>query len=474
VGLRGAEELTGRETQSGLSLRGLKIWVCVLGCRSNLYDGEALSAELTARGAQILDGPEGCRAAVIVSCSVTAAADKKCRQAVRRARRELARVTDKKNAGVVAVCGCWAQGVDAEEARGLGVNLLVGNRRKSALPDALESALETPEFADMRGNPDDRWDPLRLNRPILHTRAFLKVQEGCDRFCSYCVVPFLRGRPVSRPPEETLEEARRVTVSGCGEIVLTGVHLGMYGRDLEPGSSLAELVRRVSCVPGLKRLRLGSLEPFALSGDLLEALADSPVFCPHLHLPLQSGDDEILALMRRGHGADDFARLCERAREKLGEDLHIGSDVLVGFPGESEGAFRNTLALMKRAGLGRVHVFPYSPRPNTAAAALPRRVPPEALSERVSVALALGEELLTRYASRFVGHSLSVLAEGGEEARTARAALGYTRHFVSVSLERGAVPERSGREIEVLITGCAGGELKGEIRGDRGETEAER
>jgi threonylcarbamoyladenosine tRNA methylthiotransferase MtaB len=377
--------------------------------------------------------------------------------------------------GVVAVCGCWAQALDAKEARALGVNLLVGNRRKSALPDALESALEAPEFIDMRGNgsPGDRWDALRLDRPILRTRAFLKVQEGCDHFCSYCVIPFLRGRSISRPLEETLEEARRVTASGCGcgEIVLTGIHLGMYGRDSRPGegSSLAELVRRVSRVPGLKRLRLGSLEPFALDGDLLEALGDSPVFCPHLHLPLQSGDDEVLALMRRGYGADDFARLCERAREKLGGDLHISSDVLVGFPGESEGAFQNTLALMRRAGLGRVHVFPYSPRPGTAAAAFPNRVPPRVVSERVSAALALGEELLARYASRFVGRDLSVLVEGTEEARTARATLGYTRHFVSVALEKvekaeeNAAPARPGREIEVRITDCVGGELKGRL-----------
>jgi threonylcarbamoyladenosine tRNA methylthiotransferase MtaB len=429
--------------------------MCVLGCRSNLYDGEALAGELAARGAQIVDRPERCRAAVIVSCSVTAVADKKCRQAVRRARREV------EEDGVVAVCGCWAQGLDAQEARALGIDLLVGNRRKSALPDALEAALEAPGFIDMRGDLDG-WDPLKLERPILRTRAFLKVQEGCDHFCSYCVIPFLRGRSISRPLEEALEEARRLTAAGCGEIVLTGIHLGMYGRDR--GTSLAELARRVSRAPGLTRLRLGSLEPFALDDNLLEALAESPVFCPHLHLPLQSGDDGVLALMRRGYGADDFARVCGRAREKLGEDLHISSDVLVGFPGESEGAFQNTLALMRRAELGRIHVFPYSPRRGTTAAALPGGVSPQAASERASAALALGEELLTRYASRFVGRDLAVLAEG--EADAARTALGYTRHFVSVTLDRGQVPAQPGREIQVRITDCVRGELKGAIRQD--------
>jgi threonylcarbamoyladenosine tRNA methylthiotransferase MtaB len=378
----------------------------------------------------------------------------------------------------VVVCGCWAQGLDATEARDLGIDILAGNRRKSALPDALEAALEAPDFVDMRGDitesPASCWDPLKLDHPILRTRAFLKVQEGCDHFCSYCVIPFLRGRSISRPLEDALEEARRVTAAGCGEIVLTGIHLGMYGRD--SGTVLAELVRRVSRVPDLTRLRLGSLEPFALNDDLLEALADSPVFCPHLHLPLQSGDDEVLALMRRGYGADDFARICERARKKLGEDLHISSDILVGFPGESEEAFRNTLALMGRVKLGRVHVFPYSPRRGTAAAAFPGRVPPRVASERMSVALTLGEELLTRYASHFVGRDLSVLVEGaGESGMTmvkaalgSKVALGYTRHFIAVVLEERGVLRQAGREIQVRITGCVNGELNGELWGEAG------
>jgi threonylcarbamoyladenosine tRNA methylthiotransferase MtaB len=433
--------------------------MCVLGCRSNLYDGDAIAGDLVSRGAVVSEDAEGCRAAVIVSCSVTAVADKKSRQAVRRARRELDRDGKK---GIVAVCGCWAQGLDAEEAKTLGVNILVGNRRKSALPEALEAAIASKgnDLADMRQNLDgSTWDALTLNQPILRTRAFLKVQEGCDRFCSYCVIPFLRGPSTSRPLDEAVDEARRVAAAGCGEIVLTGIHLGMYGRDR--GSSLAELVRQISGIPGLSRLRLGSLEPFALDPDdgLLDALASSPVFCPHLHLPLQSGDDEVLARMRRGYTADAFARICDRAREKLGDDLHISSDVLVAFPGESEKAFRGTLASMERAGLGRVHVFPYSPRRGTLAAGFPDRVPPRTAAERVAVAMAAGEELLTRYASRFVGRDLSVLAESTEEGNVFT---GYTRNFISASVESGgAARPRAGEEAGVRITHCVKGELRG-------------
>ncbi|MDR1376577.1 MAG: MiaB/RimO family radical SAM methylthiotransferase [Synergistaceae bacterium] len=448
-----------------MGLRGVKVWMCVLGCRSNLYDGDAIAGDLAARGAAVSERPEGCRVAVIVSCSVTAVADKKCRQAVRRARRELDKNGTK---GIVAVCGCWAQGLDAQEAKELGVDILAGSRRKSALPEALEALVIDPpsraELFDMRQNSDSRtWDPLTLNRPFLRTRAFLKVQEGCDHFCSYCVIPFLRGRSVSRPLDDVLSEARRVAEAGCQEIVLTGIHLGTYGQDR--GSSLAELVRRVSGIPGLARLRLGSLEPFALDGDLLEALASSSLFCPHLHLPLQSGDDEILSRMRRGYTADAFSRICDEARRKLGDELHISSDVLVAFPGESEGAFRATLALMERVGLGRVHVFPYSPRKGTLAVGFPDRVPSRAAAERMRAAMAAGEESLARYASRFVGSDLSVLIEGpGDEKGTFT---GYTRNFISakVGLDEGEKEKeekpRAGREVLARMTDCVKGELRG-------------
>jgi threonylcarbamoyladenosine tRNA methylthiotransferase MtaB len=449
---------------------GLRIWVCVLGCRSNLYEGDAIAGELASRGAVIADTPENCQAAVIVSCSVTAAADRKCRQAVRRARREFEKFEThekhEKNGtrGIVAVCGCWAQSLPAAEARALGVDILIGSRLKHLLPGALEAAAcrrgDDREFLDIRRDvgTDGTWDSLSLARPLLRTRAFLKVQEGCDHFCTYCIIPFLRGRPVSRPLEDILEEARRVIDAGCREIVLTGIHLGAWR-----GNSLGTLVRHVSALPGLARLRLGSLEPFALDGDLLDALAESPVFCRHLHLPMQSGDDGILESMGRGYTADGFARVCERAREKLGDGLHISSDILAAFPGETESAFRATLALMERSGLGRVHVFPYSPRPGTAAARFPGRVPSNAASERVKAAAALGAELLNRYASRFVGTRLSVLAESVTESAEGEGApffTGYSRNFVAVTA-RGAAG--AGREAEVRITACVNGELRGEL-----------
>lgn len=446
MGLPGAPRSFGVTVGRTLGLRGASVWVHVLGCRSNLCEGDSLAGDLEARGARVTREPKGCSAAVIVSCSVTAEADRKCRQAVRRARRTVG--TD----GVVAVCGCWAQRAEAGEARELGVDVLVGNRRKGELTEAVEAMLrEGRSFCDLRSDlaSGRQWEELAAVRPAFHTRAFLKVQEGCDHFCSYCVIPFLRGRSTSRPAAHTRDEVLRLLDSGCTEVVLTGIHLGMYGRDT--GSSLTELVRELSPLPGLERLRLGSLEPFALSDALLEALGESPVFCPHLHLPLQSGDDAVLSRMRRGYTAGDFARVCDRARERLGADLHISSDVLVGFPGEDDAAFANTLRLMRRAGIGRAHVFPFSPRQGTPAAAFGDRVDGSVVSARAAEAAKLGDELLNAYAGRFVGRTIPVLAEGGRCA-------GYSPHFLQAAWEGEAAP---GQVVRLRVVSAAGGELRG-------------
>ncbi|MBR1418660.1 MAG: radical SAM protein, partial [Synergistaceae bacterium] len=269
----------------------IKICVKILGCRSNLYEGDYLAGELKERGAEIVNEFKNADCAVIVSCAVTHEADRKCRQLIRRARREL------KADGVLAVCGCWSQAVSAEDALSLGINILTGSRSKNILPEIIYAQLESnnKEFIDLRDNNNLnwQWEELGLNnRPLMHTRAFIKIQDGCDHFCSYCIIPFLRGRPVSRPIANIIEEVNRVVSQGCREIVLTGIHLGMYGRDIN--LNLSEVIKKLSRIKGLERLRLGSLEPFSLDENLLNALANSKIFCRHLHLPMQSGDDEIL------------------------------------------------------------------------------------------------------------------------------------------------------------------------------------
>ncbi len=399
------------------ALAGKRVAVAALGCRTNLAEAEAIASEFERRGARVVkDSP--CDAAVIVTCSVTAVADRKSRQLVYRFRRA--------NPGAcVAVCGCWAQGAAEADARRMGVSLLIGNRHKSEIPDRVAQWLENAEsgLSVLRGEMGRNWDALELERSPYYGRAFVKVQDGCDHRCTYCIVPALRGPSVSRPIKSVLAEARRCAASGQFELILTGVHLGLYGR--ENGESLAALVRELEKIDGVRRLRFGSLEPFCIGDDLLEALAESKIFCRHLHLPVQSGDDEILRRMGRGHSARDYLDLTARLRSALGEDLHISTDVMCAFPGETEEAFANTLALLKAARIGRVHGFHYSPRPGTPAADFPGQIPQAVAFDRAARLKEAGVASLAREASRWIGREVEVLFEGELRGRSQ----GYTQEY---------------------------------------------
>jgi len=396
-------------------------FIHVFGCRSSLCEGEYIAGALKSFNCEITeDINDDYNAAVIVTCSVTQEADRKCRQAVRRARKVMG------DDGVLAVCGCWAQSLDSKEAKNLGINILAGSKGKNLIPEAVIKMLNSEKiFQDLRLiSPNifdnSEWEELEINSPVLHSRAFMKIQDGCNHFCSYCVIPFLRGRPVSRPVKNIIDEIKRLIAGGVKEIIFTGIHLGLYGKDFD--FSLSKLIREVSKISELKRLRLGSLEPFCFDDDLINSLSECGAFCHHLHLPLQSGSNEILSSMRRGYTAEDFVKICEKAREKISEKIHISSDILVGFPGESEKNFLQTLDIMKKSALGRVHVFPYSERQGTIAANLPGKISHEEKISRTSQAISLGRELFNNYAKKFVNHEAEILLENNNK--------GYTRHFI--------------------------------------------
>lgn len=393
------------------------VFVHSFGCRTSLCEGEYIASSLAALGAQVTDTlASGINAAVIITCSVTQEADRKSRQLIRRSRRLLGRE------GVLAVCGCWGQTLKADTAREMGIDILAGTKGKSIVPSELVNMLGAGRgFIDIREcDITEGWEELSINYPMLHSRAFMKIQDGCNHFCTFCVIPYLRGKPSSRPINNILSEIHRLLDRGIKEVIFTGIHLGLYGRDIN--TSLSELIKIVSGINGLERIRLGSLEPFCLDDELLGALSDCEAFCPHLHLPLQSGDDEILAMMRRGYTAGDYLRVCDRVRERLGDDVNISADVLVGFPGESEGAFMNTLRVMRSAGLGRVHVFPYSERQGTIAAGMSGKITNSVKTSRASIALASGHKLQRDYAGKFIGHEVSILVERDNK--------GHSRHYI--------------------------------------------
>ena len=430
------------QSRQSMGLNGTKIYVHVFGCRTSLCEGEYISGSLMARGAEITETlSEGINAAVIVTCSVTQEADAKCRKLIRRVRRILG------HEGILAVCGCWSQNVSESTARELGIDILAGNRGKNILPDTIENMLhDSRDFIDLRAHINSwEWEELAIDYPVMHSRAFIKIQDGCNHFCTYCIIPFLRGRPVSRPTENIIAELQRMIHNGINEIILTGIHLGIYGRDIN--TSLAELIREVSKISALKRLRLGSLEPFCLDDTLLNALSECESFCHHLHLPLQSGDDEILSSMRRGYTSDEFVRVCDKARSVLGDDLHISSDILVGFPGESDNAFTRTLEAMRAAKFGRVHVFPYSRREGTIAASMTKQISHDVKVSRTSQAISLGHELYNDYVKKFMNSDVEILIETGNK--------GHTRHYIE------AICTGNDNEIvRATVKGAVNGRLK--------------
>ena len=418
--MTGAELLPKKSDPYALS--GKRVLVQALGCRTNIAEGEALMSEFARRGAETADAAPF-DVAVVVTCSITSVADRKSRQMINRFRRECP------NACVVA-CGCWAQDVSEKSAEDMGVDLLVGNRHKSEIPSLVSEWLSGHGghggggiFA-VRGKLGAQWDGLELDSSPYFGRAFIKVQDGCDHGCTYCIVPKKRGPSVSRPIADIIAEARRCAQAGHFEIILTGVHLGLFGRGT--GESLGALVEALGRVDGIKRLRFGSLEPFSIGDDLLEALSASRIFCRHLHLPVQSGDDGILRKMGRGHTAQDFLDLTRRLRSALGDDLHISTDAMCAFPTESESAFRNTLDLLTAARIGRVHGFRYSPRPGTPAAAMRGQVPPDVAADRVRRLCAAGAASLAREAERWVGRRSEVLFEGTSRGHPQ----GYTPEYL--------------------------------------------
>lgn len=401
-------------------LSGKKFTVSIQGCRTNQYEGEAIAAALEAEGA--VCGEESPDIVVIVTCTITAVADRKCRKLIRRARRENPHA-------VIAACGCYAQKVTEAERELLDIDIVLGNRLKHRLPELVAERLAggAPRIeVDGDIERENIWDGLTLDRPRLHTRAFLKVQDGCNHYCSYCIVPSVRGKPVSRPLAEAVDEARRITESGCPEIVLTGVHLGLY-------DELPQLVRRIGALSKIKRLRFGSIEPFAVNDELLAALADCPAFCEHLHMPLQSGDDGVLSSMKRGYRAADFAKIAARARSVLGDSLHISTDLMVGFPTEDDDAFRRSLDFVRGLGFGKVHVFPYSPREGTPAAAM-EQLRSETVHRRTAEALGLAAELHEGFCSRWIGRECAILTEESDGT----AAKGLTRNYIRVTAKAAA------------------------------------
>jgi len=415
-----------------------KVAFATLGCKVNQYDSEAMEGLFREAGYEVVDFSSPADVYVVNTCTVTHRSDAKARQLLRRAART-------NPAALRVVAGCYAQ-VSPAELAAMGVDLVVGLDRRGEIVRLVEQVRRSRDPLVAVG---DVWRMEEFEElPVTgrsRTRATIKVQEGCDEFCAYCIVPYARGRIRSRDPERVVEEVRRLEAAGFHEVVITGVHLGAYGRD-RGDLSLEDLVRRIHASTGIERIRLSSVEPMDITPGLVDCVTTLERVCPHMHIPLQSGCDETLARMRRRYTTEDFRRLVAALREGR-PDIAISTDLMVGFPGETEEEFERSLAFVEEMAFSRLHVFRYSRRKGTPAARLPDQVPAEVKAERSRRALALGERLALDFHRRFLGQSLEVLVE---EEREGEFLQGLTGNYIRVFL-RGS-DELMNRLVPVTLT----------------------
>jgi len=426
------------------------IAIATLGCKTNQFESAAMHEALTKAGYALVAFTEPADIYVINTCTVTGKADAESRRLVRRAGRANPRAT-------IVVTGCYAQ-VAATAVKDLpGVQLIIGNEEKRDLVELLRSTDGTQQIRISDIMAKDQTSPLPLESFSEHTRAFLQVQNGCEAFCSYCIVPYARGPSRSVSPQEVLAGVQRLAHQGFKEIVLTGIHLGAYGLDLHPATSLLTLIQKIERLGVLPRLRIGSVEPQEIDQPLIEALASSRTLCPHLHIPLQAGNDSVLQRMNRRYTSSQFQGLVERIRRFI-PGITLGFDLIAGFPGETEEEFQDGYDFIAQLSFANCHVFPFSARTGTPAATMPNQVPPSVIRERAALLRELGAVKHRLWLQSCLGQAVQVL---GQEQTREGEIKGLARNYLTVIYAGGA--ELLNREVVVRITAVGNGQARGEI-----------
>lgn len=395
-----------------------------LGCKVNQYDSQAMLEQFLLAGYEARDFHEPADVYVINSCVVTGTGEKKSLQALRRA------IKQNPDAEIV-LSGCLAQ-KEADNLLSTGARLILGNQRRSEVVQLLQEAIDTDtQLSAVEEVRRIAYEPLQISYSEGHTRAVMKIQEGCDRYCSYCIIPYVRGNIRSRGVADIQAEAMRLAKAGYLEVVLTGIHLSSYGRDLA-GETLLDAVRAVAQVPGIARIRLGSLEPVIADEGFVVALKDIRQVCPQFHLSLQSGSDSVLTRMRRRYTAEEYLRSARLLQEAF-PGCALTTDVLTGFPGESEEEFRLTLDFCREVGFAKLHVFPFSARAGTPAATMPGQLPNAVKEARARELIGLGETLGQDYRKGLLGSAQEVLFEEEKDG----VAGGYTPQYMQVQVPGG-------------------------------------
>lgn len=432
----------------------LKVGLTTLGCKVNQYESAALAEDLQQKDYALVPFNSSADVYIINTCTVTAFSDFQSRQMIRRAHRVNPQAK-------IIVTGCYAQIAAADIAGIEGVTLVVGNNQKSIIPDLLQRCdTDSRRFYTSDIFQQKEFCALPLSRFINRSRAYLKIQDGCNYFCSYCIVPFARGKSRSMPQQEVLRALDNLCRQDYKEIVLTGIHLGAYGQDLQPPTNLPEMITRIIEQAGNTRIRLSSIEPREITDELLQLFNKRDNLCPHLHIPLQSGDDNILNLMKRDYDADFYRKLIEKITATV-RDVAIGVDVMVGFPAEGEKEFNNTLHLLKELPIAYLHVFPYSERPQTSAREIQPKVNGPLIKKRAAILRSLGAKKKETFTKRFLGKELRVLVEKIKDKKTGLMK-GFSQNYLPVLIDK---PDLSALNKIVIVQtqDIRHGELYGKI-----------
>ncbi|TDO84490.1 threonylcarbamoyladenosine tRNA methylthiotransferase MtaB [Halanaerobium saccharolyticum] len=397
-----------------------------LGCKVNQYETEAVIDIFIDNGYQVVDFSEKADVYIVNSCTVTNEAARKTRQIARRAKRS-------SPDSIVAIVGCYTQAFPDEVSEIEEIDFIMGSNNKAQILNRAEEMLagksiknDVKEYSELK-----KYEDLELKRLSNTTRANVKIEDGCNQFCSYCIIPYARGPVRSRGEEDVVEEIRRLSQQGVKEVILTGTHLGAYGSEQGNSKALTQLMKSLTEIEELKRVRLSSIEGTEIDQEMLGLIAEKDIFCPHLHLPLQSGSDQILEAMQRPYSVAEFKDTVAELREKIPE-LAITTDVIVGFPGETESTFEQTLEVVKEIGFTKVHVFPYSAREGTPAAEM-EQLNGNLVKKYSKRLRLLNESLMLNYQEKFIGQQKKVLIEEVRDHKT-DLLTGYTDNYLKVLL----------------------------------------
>ncbi len=399
--------------------------IITLGCKVNQSESRAIADSLNKKGWHEAKEKDKADLCIINTCTVTHKASMQSRQAVRRAIRDFPKAR-------IVCTGCYAQTRPYDLEKIEGLHNIIGHSHKHIIPDLADSF-----FSDARkiprvitGNIGSRFQEISGISKGGRTRAFLKIQDGCSAFCTYCIVPYARGKARSMEPWKVLDNIKKLKKAGYREVVLSGIHIGLYGRDLKPETNLAGLLKKIEDMAPVERVRISSIEPNELLPEIIELVADSDIFCHHFHIPLQSGDAEILKRMGRPYSPEDFSRLITNIHAKIPHGA-IGVDTLIGFPGETDEAFHNTFNIIKNLPVSYLHVFPFSPRKGTPAYDYSGPVPIDIIKERCRIMRDLGQTKKKEFYKKFAGKTMPALIESERDKKSGMLK-GVTSNYLTV------------------------------------------